>query len=220
MKEIFVGHKGIGEHVTKRYFNASISKLTDDIETQKSIVSWIRDPKNFFVYLGKAGCGKTYLSIAAAYHFLETHKREQIIKDKWDSCEKERMSNDKDYIPRELIDVKQTCWPMVLYYPITKIYDEIKESFNFNLKESHIKKRFFDADLLVIDDLGAMRNTEWQIQIVYEIIDARYASEKPTIVTSNMTFKEIGEVFHERIRSRLEARENKVIFDWENDLRI
>lgn len=41
------------------------------------------------------------------------------------------------------------------------------------------------ADLLVIDDLGAERQTEYSLEVVYAIIDSRVKSGKPMIVTTN-----------------------------------
>ena len=41
--------------------------------------------------------------------------------------------------------------------------------------------------LLVLDDLGAERSTEYMQEIVYNIVDWRYRSGKPMIVTTNLT---------------------------------
>lgn len=61
-------------------------------------------------------------------------------------------------------------------------------------------------DLLVIDDLGIERNTEYMREIVYSIIDARYRARKPLIITTNLTNKELrstDDVNKQRIYSRL-----------------
>lgn len=42
------------------------------------------------------------------------------------------------------------------------------------------------VDLLIIDDLGAENNSEWNRAKLYEIIDARYRAEKPLIITTNL----------------------------------
>ena len=56
----------------------------------------------------------------------------------------------------------------------------------FEGKQEHINK-LADYDLLVIDDFGAERKTEYSEEIVYNIINARNASAKPTIITTNYT---------------------------------
>lgn len=47
------------------------------------------------------------------------------------------------------------------------------------------------VDLLVIDDLAAERDTEYMNEIVFNIIDARYRSNKPLIITTNLTLQEL-----------------------------
>lgn len=45
--------------------------------------------------------------------------------------------------------------------------------------------------LLVIDDLGAERSSEYALETVYMVIDERYKAKKPLIVTTNLTLDEI-----------------------------
>ena len=45
--------------------------------------------------------------------------------------------------------------------------------------------------LLVIDDLGAERQSEYALEIVYNVIDGRYKVQKPLIVTTNIPLGEM-----------------------------
>ena len=45
--------------------------------------------------------------------------------------------------------------------------------------------------LLVIDDLGAERQSEYALEIVYNVIDGRYKAQKPLIVTTNIPLGEM-----------------------------
>lgn len=72
------------------------------------------------------------------------------------------------------------------------------------------KQRYLDdfnrLDLLVIDDLAAERDTSYMNEMIFNIIDSRYRSGKPLIVTSNLTQAELTaptSVDKERIYSRL-----------------
>lgn len=46
-------------------------------------------------------------------------------------------------------------------------------------------------DLVVFDDLGVERNTEFAREIVYSVIDARYRSGKPMLITTNLSMQEM-----------------------------
>lgn len=62
---------------------------------------------------------------------------------------------------------------------------------------SHGQEGIMDAlstsRLVIFDDLGAERSTEYAIEKVYDIIDSRYRSGLPMIVTTNLSMKEMLE---------------------------
>lgn len=75
------------------------------------------------------------------------------------------------------------------------------------------KNEFIDSlqryTLLIIDDLGAERKSEYMQEIVFNIIDARYRSGLPFIITTNLTAEEIRkpqEVGYARIYDRILER--------------
>ncbi len=73
--------------------------------------------------------------------------------------------------------------------------------------------------LLIIDDLGKERGTEYSLEQVYDIIDSRYRSRKPLIVTTNYTYdmiKNPQDTAHARIYDRLREMCVAVMFDGEN----
>ena len=51
--------------------------------------------------------------------------------------------------------------------------------------------RLCSYPLLIIDDFGIERGTEYALEQVYNIIDARYRSKKPLIVTTNLTLTDL-----------------------------
>jgi DNA replication protein DnaC len=61
------------------------------------------------------------------------------------------------------------------------------------------------VDLLHIDDLGAEHRTEWVLEQLYSIVNARYQDERSTLITSNLSRDELAEQLGERIVSRLEG---------------
>jgi DNA replication protein DnaC len=66
--------------------------------------------------------------------------------------------------------------------------------------------RLAAVDLLHIDDLGAEHRTEWVLEQLYTVINARYEEERSTLVTSNLgpLDLELQEQLGERVVSRLE----------------
>ena len=63
--------------------------------------------------------------------------------------------------------------------------------------------------LLIIDDLGVERNSEFALEQVFHVIDSRYRSKKPMIVTTNLTLAEIkhpDDLAHARIYDRILER--------------
>jgi DNA replication protein DnaC len=54
--------------------------------------------------------------------------------------------------------------------------------------------------VLVLDDLGTEPLTEWAASILFRIIDGRYTTRRPLLVSSNLTLERLGS---ERIASRL-----------------
>lgn len=46
-------------------------------------------------------------------------------------------------------------------------------------------------DFLIIDDFGAERDTEYQREMLFTVIDERYKANKPLILTSNINYQEL-----------------------------
>lgn len=78
---------------------------------------------------------------------------------------------------------------------------------------SEDRNEFIDGfnkyELLIIDDLGIERNSEFALEQVYNIVDSRYRSKKPLIVTTNLTLDELKhppELARRRIYNRILER--------------
>ena len=64
-------------------------------------------------------------------------------------------------------------------------------------------ERFAKCPLLVVDDLGAAKATEWTEEVNYRLINHRYEAELPTLITSNVPIRELGSALGDRVASRL-----------------
>jgi len=69
----------------------------------------------------------------------------------------------------------------------------IKASFSKDCvtSEEDLVNAMMNIDLLVIDDIGKEKNTEWSNAILYRLINRRYENYKPTIITSNLSIAEL-----------------------------
>ncbi|MEG1433237.1 ATP-binding protein [Eubacterium sp.] len=45
--------------------------------------------------------------------------------------------------------------------------------------------------LLIIDDLGVERSTDYVLEMIYQIIDARYKNKQPLIITTNLAWRDL-----------------------------
>ena len=75
------------------------------------------------------------------------------------------------------------------------------------------------ALLLIIDDFGMERGTEYGLEQVYNVIDSRYRSKKPLIVTTNIPLHDLQhpqDTAHARIYDRLLEMCAPIRFSGEN----
>jgi DNA replication protein DnaC len=59
------------------------------------------------------------------------------------------------------------------------------------------------VDLLVLDDLGAGKATDWTADTLYRLVDTRWAYQRPIVATTNLTAPELREAVGARVASRL-----------------
>lgn len=69
-----------------------------------------------------------------------------------------------------------------------RIMNELNNAFS---GRNEVVDRLCGYPLLVIDDFGMERGTEYALEQIYNIIDSRYRSRKPLIVTTNLTLTEL-----------------------------
>lgn len=100
-----------------------------------------------------------------------------------------------------LLDAGQH-WPLYVVVPdfldyVRAAYDKevgmVSESANDRIEQA------INADVLMLDDLGAQSSTPWADEKLFRIINARYNAGAPLVVTTNL----VNEAMEPRIRSRL-----------------
>jgi DNA replication protein DnaC len=64
---------------------------------------------------------------------------------------------------------------------------DLRGNFQNSVTEVDTLAKYTNCELLIIDDLGKEKPTEWALQMIYSIVDHRYNELKPIIVTTNYT---------------------------------
>ena len=64
-------------------------------------------------------------------------------------------------------------------------------------------KTFRETHLLLVDDLGAAKNSEWVEEITYRLLNGRYEDVRPSIFTTNLPLPQLREQLGDRLASRL-----------------
>jgi DNA replication protein DnaC len=111
-------------------------------------------------------------------------------------------------IIRDLIEKQgRNC----LFYEFGSLLKEIQNSYNPISQTSELKvlAPVFDAEVLVLDELGASKPTDWVRDTMMQIINTRYNNKKLTIFTTNYLDgrrKESDETLEDRIGVRLRSR--------------
>ncbi len=79
--------------------------------------------------------------------------------------------------------------------------------------------RLCRAPLLILDDFGMERGTEYGLEQVYNVIDSRYRSRRPLIITTNLSLQDLQhpqDTAHARIYDRLLEMCAPIRFSGEN----
>lgn len=75
----------------------------------------------------------------------------------------------------------------VIYGTLINLLAELRNSYDTdnNISEMEIIKLYENVDLLIIDDLGKEKPSEWGLEKLFTIINGRYENNLPVIITTN-----------------------------------
>lgn len=82
-------------------------------------------------------------------------------------------------------------------------FEEKRFGSSTNMSKTNDVSRYYEADLLIIDDLGTEVVNKFTQSYFYEVINSRINARKCTIINTNLSPKEIMELYTERIASRV-----------------
>ena len=93
----------------------------------------------------------------------------------------------------------------VLFLNIPEAITRVKKTFDSEIKteDSRLFERMKEMELLVLDDVGVEKYSDWMADQMYQIIDHRWKNRKPMIFTSNLSLEDLGKYYKPQIASRI-----------------
>ena len=92
----------------------------------------------------------------------------------------------------------------VAIYSLPRLLNEIRDTHRAERSHVDLLDRLTAVDLLHIDDVGAERTTDWVLEELYSIVNARYEDQRSIVITTNIDDRdELCEQITERTVSRL-----------------
>ncbi len=91
----------------------------------------------------------------------------------------------------------------VAIYSLPRLLNLLRESMSSEEGMLDFMDRLTAVDLLHLDDLGAENQTDWVLEQLYSIVNARYEAERAIVATSNLMPDELADRLGARTVSRL-----------------
>ena len=102
-------------------------------------------------------------------------------------------------IAKELMDKGKT----VVYARATRMFS-IYEDYKFGREQDKSKiDKLYDADLLIIDDLGTENQSKINLAFLDDLLNERAARNKKLIISTNLRMDELAKIYSKRFTSRL-----------------
>lgn len=100
----------------------------------------------------------------------------------------------------------------VVYAPAQKLVSSLeKEHFTLGAGDTLLRK-YTECDLLIIDDLGAEFQSSFSNAALGNLINERLYENRPTVISTNLTGKELADRYTERTASRILGEYRKLFF--------
>lgn len=85
----------------------------------------------------------------------------------------------------------------VRFVPVVEMFDALRPDGGGSPED------YLTPDVLVLDDLGGEKPSEWTVERLYLVINRRWLDRKPVIVTTNLEPEALKEAVGERILDRI-----------------
>jgi len=113
--------------------------------------------------------------------------------------------NGKSHLAAAVVNKALNRGYTAIFERVPKLLAKIRSTYNegSSITEEEIMSTLTQADLLVLDDAGAEKWTQWTEPTLYTIVDERYSHNKALIITTNSSLEELEEKIGERAMDRI-----------------
>jgi DNA replication protein DnaC len=99
----------------------------------------------------------------------------------------------------------------VVYCSVNNIITKLERE-HFGRDDGDTDRMLLECDLLILDDLGTEFKSSFSSAEIYNIVNTRLMSQKPTIISTNLSIQELQDRYTERFASRIMGNYVRVTF--------
>lgn len=107
----------------------------------------------------------------------------------------------------------------VIYVSAPSLMQRLEKQFFSKDNDDSALDILLDCDLLIVDDLGTEFHGQFSVSQMYNIFNSRMLCNKPIIINTNLTMRELEKIYTERFVSRISGNAQKLDF-LGSDIRI
>lgn len=185
VKEYFEFYSNISKRLKEATFNNYIPQNDSQRKAKQVVLNYIKEfdinkPRNL-LFTGECGVGKSHLAKVIADGVMKKENPET--------------------------ETKYTA----IFINVPKLKRKIRSTYDSDseISENEVFETLENVDLLVLDDLGAEKQSEWTMESIFDIVEGRQG--KNTIYTSNLNEQELLVHFGDRIGSRVLNEDTRII---------
>lgn len=138
-----------------------------------NVVKFVEEGKGIYLYSTNCGNGKTTWSTMIGRAYIHKKAYEQEFQD------------------------------LVYFVNVADYLEDLKRCFNGGGVTAEVEAPLKDCKLLILDDIGVEKSSEWAIERLYALLNYRCNEEKATIITSNLDLASLRLKLNDRIASRI-----------------
>ena len=108
---------------------------------------------------------------------------------------------------------------LVMFTTVQRMVRRVKDAWRKDAieSESDVIDLLVQPDLLILDEIGVQFGTEFEKNLMFDILNERYEKRRPTLLLSNLTTQEVKAFLGDRVYDRLrEDGGQAVSFDWQS----